>query len=157
MEAQSCARQQIINGNFNHRGFNEMTISMINKIVAAGALAVCVVGPVSAGKPGPVETATCVARGMAASCDVELGTLCAAIEATKSMRNRTRESMVSKVNGATLKINQGKPGEASTKLDNIEDSLTANFTAAKPKVSDIDYDAISGALTPAQSCVDALL
>lgn len=65
--------------------------------------------------------------------------------------------MVSKVIGATLKINQGKPGEASTKLDNIEDSLTANFTATKQKVSDEDYDAISGALTPAQSCVDGLL
>ena len=134
-----------------------MKISMINKMVAASVLAVCVVGPVSAkGKPGPVETATCAARDTAAACDGELGTLCVAIEATTSMRDRTVESMVSKVNGATIKINQGKPGEASTKLYQIEESLTNNFTATKQKVSNKDYDDISMALTPAQSCVDGL-
>jgi hypothetical protein len=134
-----------------------MKKSNITKMMTAGVLAVCVASPVAGkGKPDSVASGDCDQRVPANYCDDELGYLCEAIEGTSSLRPRTVESMVSKVNGASLKINQYKYDEAATKLQAIEDTLTAYHTAAKQKITEVDYDNVSSQLTPAQMCVDGL-
>jgi len=134
----------------------------LHKSISRGLLSVAVAlllgtGIANAGKPGPVDAANCTYFGSSSNaCTSELGTLCAAIEGAGSLKPRDRDTMVSKTIGADIKLEQDKILEADAKLYKIELKLDSLVNAPKPKIIGGDANAISAALTAAQTCVDGL-
>lgn len=97
--------------------------------------------------------ATCYDVETTESCTAELAGLCAEIESSESLKQRDIESMISKVVGASIKLNQDKAADAEQKLAEIGEKVDTLATAPKSKISDDDANAISGALTAAELCV----
>lgn len=112
----------------------------------------------NAAKPGPVAKANCnyFLTSPNVSCTDELSDLCKAIESAKSLKDRDRDGMIGKTIGADIKLEQYKTSDADAKLVNIEEKLDSLANAPKPKIDEDDANAISEALTPAQTCVDKL-
>ena len=143
-----------------HKTFSVVSVSV------ATALALSATGAFAA-KPGSPTLPACAVYytdNAAEYCndepEFELQALCIAIEDAGppdgSLKDRDAATMKSKDYGAVIKINEEKYEDAASKLMDIEYKLDQLVNAAKPKISEDDADAISGALIDAQLCVDAL-
>lgn len=114
------------------------------------------------GKPPAVDLVNCAtlndAPYVSNACNIELVTLCSAIDVANasSLGDRDRDTMVSKVIGAAIKIDEEKFDDAYGKLYEIELKLDSLVNAPKPKITEADAGSITDELIPAQGCVDAL-
>ena len=130
------------------------------KFIGASVLAITLMlgaaGTANAGKPGPVDAATCPPPDTVV-CDAELENLCTTIEDSGApLKQRSIDSWVSKVVGAATKLNQDKPDDAVFKLDQIETSVMDTANAAKEKINADDADDIIADVILARSCIEAL-
>jgi hypothetical protein len=106
-----------------------------------------------AAKPGPVASATCADVQATAFCGIKIADLCGAIEKADSLKQRNIDGMISKVVGASIKMNQYKGTEAEYKLGEVGTKVDILADAAKPKISDDDANAISAGVNDAVTCV----
>jgi len=102
-----------------------------------------------------------VVPGISCNDTVEYGLLsklCAAINVAgyPPLKDRDRLGMISKVIGASIKIDEFKFDDADRKLYQIETKLGELEGATKPKINPDDADDIGYALMYAQTCVDSL-
>ena len=90
------------------------------------------------------------------ACNDELHTLCGVTDAA-TLKDRDRDTLVSKVLGAAVKLSQFKPLEADQKLADYETKLDSLINAPKPKISEGDANSLSSELVSARMCVDAVV
>jgi len=130
----------------------------INTMLLAGFLVLSFVSTANAGKPLPVELVNCDYFGSSGNvCTTDLAALCDAIDGAGSLKDRDRNTMVSKTIGADIKLEQDKESEADAKLHRIETKLNSLPNVDKPsksKISGADFVVIDSALSVAQICVD---
>ena len=67
--------------------------------------------------------------------------------------DRTRTSLSSKLDGASLKLDQGKYADAVTKLEDFQDAVIAMRDAAKPKLSAADAGLLLDGAAQAIACI----
>jgi len=124
--------------------------------VLATTLMMGLSGGAQAIKPG-TEPPTCDDVLVGVACSVELDALCAAIDDSGApLKQRDIDTMISKVVGASVKIDQGKLIQAGEKLGDIQSKLDQLTGAPKAKIAEADADAIQAALNAAELCVDGL-
>ena len=128
------------------------TLLNVTRPIAFAGLLTLMAGSAMAIKPG-ADLPDC-AKMVSNSCSLQLQALCDATDAAISLRDRDRNTLVSKVLGAAVKLTQGKADDADEKLYKYELKLDSLINAPKAKITDGDADAISLVLTPAQTCVD---
>jgi hypothetical protein len=134
------------------------TLLNVRRLIALAGLLTLMAGPALAIPPGtdPPECADLVSS----ACTTQLEALCAATDAAGSLKDRDRNTLVSKVLGAGIKLTQGKVDQADEKLGDYESKLdqliATQASPGKEKINDDDADALTLALITAQGCVDSL-
>lgn len=116
-------------------------------------------GFVLVGQPAlaaPPAAVTCSDLVTGVPCFTQLDELCAATEAAESLTSRDRDTLISKVVGASIKLGQDKVEDAVAKLGDYEIKLNQLIEAPKAKLSSADADTLSSALISAQLCLDIL-
>jgi hypothetical protein len=146
------------------------------KFIGASALAIGFVmataGSASAVKPGSEAEQLCIyvvpdiaCNGIDTGVDDLLDQLCNAIDAAGpqpdpdddgSLKQRDRDTMVSKVIGISEKIADGKIDDAQDKALALLTKFNSLVTAPKRKISITDATNIFAELDPAKACVDGL-
>jgi hypothetical protein len=89
-------------------------------------------------------------------CDASIVTLRTDTVNAASLSDKDKGALLLKVDTAALKLSQGKFCDALQKLNDYKSGLDALHSAAKPKVSDADYQTLSGDVGNAIACVTNL-
>jgi hypothetical protein len=89
-------------------------------------------------------------------CDGLIATLRTDTVNATSLSDKDKGALLLKVDTAALKLSAGKFCDALQKLNDYKSSLDALHFAAKPKVSDADYQTLSGDVGNAIACVTNL-
>lgn len=128
-----------------------------HKFVLIVACSLLLLGPgIASAIPPGSDSPQCADLASPIQCEDQLANLCAATGLANSLKTRDRDTLVSKVLGAAVKLDQGKPLDADQKLEGYESTLTSLINAPKPKISEDDANSLSSALTSARMCVDTI-
>jgi len=89
-------------------------------------------------------------------CDGSITTLRTDTVNAASLADKNKGALLLKVDSTAVKLSEGKFCDALAKLNDYKSNLDALHFAAKPKISDIDYQTLSGDVGNAIACVTTL-
>ena len=89
-------------------------------------------------------------------CQVLIADLSADTSGAGSLAPKARAGLVGKADAAAAKLDAGKVADALVKLTDYDSTLEALHSAAKPKVSDDDFQLLNDDVDAALACVASI-